>query len=228
MNEELIKKSKYLSLLLRHKPEKAGITLDKEGWCSIEELCSKTDLTVGDLIEIVSYDEKQRYSMQSGKIRANQGHSLKVDLNLKKVIPPTILYHGTKMTPYDLHIKYEGLKKMNRSHVHLSEDVATARVVADRRKGVTTILIIEARKMALDGGHTFYKSENGVWLTDHVPAEYISERPVTPDYKGFMEHLYDAVEVGVPTDMAFLRRLSDMFNTPVPGTKEWVKEFGGK
>ena len=125
------------------------------------------------LESIVSNDNKNRFSFNEDKtkIMANQGHSIKVDLGLTPITPPEILYHGTaeKYIPF---IKESGLKKMSRHHVHLSEDLETAEQVVSRRETNSVILKIRASKMH-KGGFVFYKSNNGVWLTDRVPSKYI-------------------------------------------------------
>ncbi len=130
------------------------------------------DLTIGAILDVVANSEKKRYVLNEdcSKIKAAQGHSIEVDLNLKKEVPPFILYHGTveKFLPF---IKKDGLSKMSRNHVHLSKDEATANVVGNRR-GKAIILRINARQMHNEG-HAFYLAENDVWLTDAVPTKYI-------------------------------------------------------
>ncbi|WBW94719.1 RNA 2'-phosphotransferase [Oceanirhabdus sp. W0125-5] len=169
--------SRFLSMILRHKPQVIGIKLDRNGWCSVEELLDKMNafgkkITIEDLNKIVKTDNKQRYSFSEDKkrIRANQGHSIYVELGLKESVPPVILFHGTVDRFLD-NIKDKGLLKMSRQHVHLSGDIKTAEKVGNRR-GTAIILKIEAGKMHRDG-FKFYLSENGVWLTDYVPSEYI-------------------------------------------------------
>jgi len=172
--------SKFLSLVLRHKPDLIGLNLDSEGWCLVEELIEKVNeygkkLDRSKLDYIVVDDQKKRYSYSDDKkyIRANQGHSIDVSLNLKAIVPPAILYHGTKSSSF-ISISKTGIKKMNRHHVHLSVDVDTAQKVGSRR-GTAVILLVDALKMHKDG-YEFYCSENGVWLTDYVPVEYIKEK----------------------------------------------------
>lgn len=165
--------SKYLSLILRHKPEKAGIVLDSKGWAQVSDLIdSVKGLNMAKLEEIVREDDKQRYSFNNDKtkIRANQGHSVKVDVDLKEGVPPKILYHGT-VDKYLDNIFKEGLRKMSRLYVHLSEDIETAKKVGSRR-GDAVILKVNTENM-LSCGYKFYKSENGVWLTDNVPPQYL-------------------------------------------------------
>jgi putative RNA 2'-phosphotransferase len=178
MNEKDIKnKSKFLSLVLRHSPETIGITLDENGWVDVQELldsCNKKgrQLNLDTLKLIVETNDKKRFSFNEdlSKIRANQGHSVQVDLGLDESCPLDILYHGTVAKFMDS-IKANGLQKMNRQHVHLSKDVDTANTVASRR-GLTVLLKIDAKRMHGDG-YKFYLSENGVWLTDEVPPQYM-------------------------------------------------------
>lgn len=170
--------SKYLSYHLRHAPEKLGLKLEVGGWVKIEELlqASQKDqfpLTLTQLKEVVATNEKQRFSIdETGtKIRANQGHSIKVDLQLHPLTPPNLLYHGTcnQAIPSILE---KGLQKMSRHHVHLSCDVVTAQKVGQRR-GKPVILEINAQKMSEDG-FLFYCSDNQVWLVDYVPPVYLT------------------------------------------------------
>ncbi len=169
----LTKKSKFLSLILRHKPEKGNIKLDKYGYAHVEDILKSLNITLNELDEIVSTDTKGRYSYNSDKtkIRANQGHSINVDLCLKEVIPPKILFHGTAQKSLES-IMEKGILKMSRQYVHLSKDYNTALIVG-KRHGNPIVLKIDTSKMLLDG-FSFYLSENGVYLTEHVPAKYIS------------------------------------------------------
>jgi putative RNA 2'-phosphotransferase len=175
MDKQLIKLSKRLSKVLRHAPESIGITLDKNGWTEVEELLKGlgNDVSMGDLKYVVANNNKKRFEFSDdfGKIRACQGHSINIDLDLKPVAPPDILFHGTaeKTVPY---IKYDGILKMNRDHVHLSKDLTTATQVGGRH-GKPSILIIDAKKMHKHGLE-FFISNNGVWLTDFVPQDYIT------------------------------------------------------
>ncbi len=173
--DSLTETSKYLAYILRHRPDVAGISLDKEGWCDVEELLQKTKITRGVLYDIVDGDDKQRYtfSPDGKKVRANQGHSAKgVKLTFKREVPPTVLYHGTSEKAL-MTIMKEGLKPMNRHHVHLSADVEVAKSVAGRRKGDVTILTVDAKRMLTDG-HKFFLSDNGVWLVDAVNPKYLT------------------------------------------------------
>ncbi|WP_020407453.1 RNA 2'-phosphotransferase [Hahella ganghwensis] len=179
MNKDITKTSKFLSFILRHEPQAIGITLDENGWVNINELleaanASGKSITRELLDEVVFTNDKQRfaYSPDGSRIRANQGHSVEsVDLALSPVEPPGFLFHGTVERFLD-DIREFGLKKMNRQHVHLSADITTARSVGGRR-GKPVILKISAGQM-FQSGIEFYLSANGVWLTDSVPAEYIS------------------------------------------------------
>lgn len=177
MSKRLVTISKFLSKYLRHEPEALGLTLESGGWVRVDDLLAgakKIGFSVSqeELVQVVADNDKKRFSFdQSGtKIRANQGHSTEVDLQLKEVAPPEQLFHGTVERFLDA-ILVEGLKKMDRHDVHLSKDIQTATKVGERR-GKPVILVIDSAKMAADG-FTFRLSENGVWLTDHVPPQYI-------------------------------------------------------
>ena len=171
--------SKYISLILRHKPEVIGITLDEHGWANVNELIegiSKTQPIDMQLLEkIVSEDEKQRYSFNEDKtlIRANQGHSIPVDVELQKTEPPDILWHGTGMKYADS-INSEGLIPKSRLYVHLSKDTDTA-VKVGKRHGKPVIYQVDAKRMQEDG-YVFFLSVNGVWLTKNVPPEYLTKK----------------------------------------------------
>lgn len=180
MTEEYKKRiSKFLSLLLRHQPEKIGLQLDENGWANIEELIEKIapkgyTFTFEELEEVVATNDKKRFTFNADKtkIRANQGHSLEIELALTPITPPELLYHGTP-EKFAAIIREEGIKKMNRHHVHLSQETETAHKVGSRR-GKPVILNVMAGQMYRDG-ILFYQSENGVWLTDFVAPEYISK-----------------------------------------------------
>lgn len=171
----LMKTSKYISLILRHKPETIGITLDQNGWANVKELIDGVNKThkldMKMLEEIVETDDKQRYSFNEDKtkIRANQGHSIDVDVELEEAVPPELLWHGTGIK-YAKNIDAEGLIPKSRLYVHLSFDPNTA-IEVGKRHGTPAIYCIDALRMHEDG-YKFYKSKNGVWLTKHVPAEY--------------------------------------------------------
>ena len=168
--------SKFISLILRHKPETIGITLDEHGWANVDELIagiSKThELNREMLEEIVRTDNKHRYSFNEDKtlIRANQGHSIPVDVELEEVEPPKYLYHGTG-EKFREPIDAEGLKPKSRLYVHLSEDIETATKVGSRH-GKPVVYRVFAGWMHKNG-FRFYKSVNGVWLTKDVPTMYI-------------------------------------------------------
>lgn len=169
--------SKFISLILRHKPEAIGITLDEHGYANVEELIegiNKQNYSIDfdKLKDIVDTDNKQRYSFNDDftKIRANQGHSIKVDVELEKIIPPTYLYHGTA-TRFEDSIKNSGLKSMSRMYVHLSKDEETAYNVG-KRHGKPKIFKIDTYRMWKDG-YIFYISKNGVYLTKSVPVKYL-------------------------------------------------------
>lgn len=178
MDEDLTKKSKALSRVLRHRPDAVGITLDKHGWCDVEELLEKlaaigTVLSREQLDHIVEHNDKARFALSDdgARIRATQGHSVTgVDLQLREKTPPPVLYHGTTRKSIEA-IMRQGLLPMNRHHVHLSPDVATATAVGSRR-GPVVILVVDTFRMHRDG-HRFFISENNVWLTKHVPPKYL-------------------------------------------------------
>lgn len=168
--------SKFISLILRHKPEAIGISLDEHGWADVDELIagiSKTQEFNRDILEeIVRMDNKQRYSFNEDKtlIRANQGHSIPVDVELEEVKPPEELWHGTG-EKYVLSIEEQGLIPKSRLYVHLSKDEETA-VKVGKRHGKPVLYIVKAGKMYKDG-YKFYLSKNGVWLTKEVPVRYL-------------------------------------------------------
>lgn len=170
------KTSKFLSLILRHKPEVIGITLDEHGWARVDEVVAgiaKTrPMSMAILEEIVATDSKGRYAFNEDKtlIRANQGHSVHVDVELAEKAPPEVLYHG-KGEKSVASIEAQGLLPMSRLYVHLSLDVATATKVGQRH-GKPVVFRVDAQAMA-EQGHRFYVSRNGVWLTKHVPAEFL-------------------------------------------------------
>ncbi|WP_420320860.1 RNA 2'-phosphotransferase [Flagellimonas sp.] len=176
MNEKSKKQiSKFLSLVLRHQPEKVGLMLDPRGWANVSDILEKSELkfTFQQLEEIVETNDKQRFcfNQDKTKIRANQGHSLKtVDLDLRPKVPPVFLYHGT-IAKFIPQIEQSGLKKMSRQHVHMSQDRDTAIKVGSRR-GKPMILRIRALDMHIQN-FPFFLSENGVWLTDEVPSTFI-------------------------------------------------------
>jgi len=183
MNNNHVKISKFLSLVLRHSPQTIHLNMDKNGWVEIDELINnankykKINLNP-DLIKlIVETNDKQRYliSDDGKKIRANQGHSIKIDLELESKIPPDTLYHGTASRFLDEIMKH-GLKPMARQYVHLSPDEETALTVG-KRHGEPIILCISAKEMH-EENYKFYLSENKIWLTNEIPVKYI-KLPIT-------------------------------------------------
>jgi len=178
MKNKLVKTSRFLSCILRHQPHKIGLNLDEQGWASVNQLIHAasqhgTELDVELIKTIVATNDKKRFALSEDgkKIRANQGHSIKVDLGLKATTPPPCLFHGTA-TKFMKAINQQGLKPRNRHHVHLSSDDKTA-IKVGMRHGMPVILRIDATQMFADG-IKFYVSENGVWLTDQVNPKYFS------------------------------------------------------
>ena len=177
MSDRHKKTSKFLSLVLRHNPQAAGVTLDENGWVPVAELlagCRRTghDLTPEVLAEIVRTSDKQRFALSPDgtRIRANQGHSVPIELGYEAAAPPEVLYHGTA-EKYLPPIRAQGLLKGSRHHVHLSERVETATAVGQRH-GRLVLLEVRSGPMHRDG-LAFYRTPNGVWLTDHVPVQYL-------------------------------------------------------
>ena len=172
--------SKFISLILRHNPQVIGISLDEHGWADVQDLIEGINRTEGHsldmdtLDEIVRTDEKQRYSFNEDHslIRANQGHSIPVDVELEEKTPPDILWHGTGQK-YVSSIDVQGLIPKSRLYVHLSSDMETARKVGSRH-GRPVIYQVECRKMTEDG-YRFFLSANRVWLTKEVPVEYLKK-----------------------------------------------------
>lgn len=177
MKPDLDTISKFISMILRHKPEEIGITLDEHGWANVDELSvgiakQYKGFGMSELEEIVRTDNKQRYSFNDDKtlIRANQGHSIPVDVELEEKEPPIVLYHGTG-EKYVSSIDAQGLKPKSRLYVHLSKDIATA-VNVGKRHGEPVVYAIDTAKMYQDG-FKFYESANKVWLTKLVPIKYM-------------------------------------------------------
>ena len=169
--------SKFLSLVLRHQPEKIGLVLDEYGWASTGELIEKINsngfsITLELLTYIVDTNNKKRFSFSENgsRIRANQGHSLEIDLKLEPAIPPKLLYHGTGIRSVES-ILVSGLIKMSRQHVHLSGDKEAA-IIVGQRHGKPAVFRIDSGQMQTEG-YVFYLSENKIWLTEHVPPEYL-------------------------------------------------------
>jgi putative RNA 2'-phosphotransferase len=177
-NDSYIRISKFLSLLLRHSPATIHLNMDKNGWVTIQEIIDnakkfkKMDLTIDTIKTVVETNDKQRFiiSDDGKRIRANQGHSIQVDLELENKIPPDFLYHGTASRFIDSIMK-DGLKPMRSQYVHLSMNEETALKVG-KRHGTPVVLRIDTKKMHEDG-YKFYLSENKIWLAEKVPREYI-------------------------------------------------------
>jgi putative RNA 2'-phosphotransferase len=178
MSEAATRISKLLSLALRHDPSALGLTLDSAGWTDVAAVliglaARGTNLTEDELEEIVATSDKQRFALSpdGSRIRANQGHSVNVDLGLPVQEPPELLFHGT-VARFLGSIRTNGLLRRARTHVHLSAETETAKVVASRRAGETVLLRVRARAMHA-AGHRFFVSNNGVWLTETVPPDFI-------------------------------------------------------
>lgn len=174
--QSLVRASKFLSLVLRHQPEVVGVTLDGAGWIDVDVLLAAlarhgNAMTRETLDEVVFSNDKQRFAFSDdgGRIRANQGHSVEVDLQLEPKSPPALLYHGTADRFLDLILR-EGLRAMSRHHVHLSSSKEVAMRVG-KRHGQLVLLCVNAAEMHREG-HVFFQSANGVWLTDFVPTAH--------------------------------------------------------
>ncbi len=168
--------SKLLTYVLRHAPESIGVTLDAQGWVAIDVLLAALaahgrPLDRDALLDVVRTSDKQRFAIEGDRIRANQGHSVAVDLALEPIEPPSVLFHGTVARFLEA-IRREGLVRGARTHVHLSADVETARRVGARR-GAPVILRVDAGVMHREG-HAFFRSDNGVWLVEHVPPRFLT------------------------------------------------------
>jgi putative RNA 2'-phosphotransferase len=171
------KLSKRMSLALRHAPERFGLQPDAAGWVPLADFLAALRISRADLDAVVATNDKQRFAVDQGpdgvaRIRASQGHSIPVDLELLPQAPPAQLFHGTSSASL-ASIRATGLNRGRRHHVHLSTDVDTAHRVGARRSGPVVILTVDAAAMA-DAGHLFYRSANGVWLTDAVPPEFLT------------------------------------------------------
>jgi putative RNA 2'-phosphotransferase len=171
--------SKYISKHLRHAPEAIGLTLGDGGWVPVAALLSasaKNGFTISpdELAYVVKHCEKQRFAINEAEqlIRANQGHSVDVELDLEPLTPPEVLYHGTA-TRFREPILSSGLIKMSRQHVHLSAELATA-VAVGKRHGSPMVFAVDTMSMSRDG-FVFFRAANGVWLTDHVPSRYLRD-----------------------------------------------------
>ena len=172
----MVKLSKRMSKVLRHDPGRVGLTLEDGGWVPVKTFLAALRIERADLDTVVAGNDKQRFTVERGadgveRIRANQGHSVPVDLGLAEVAPPDVLFHGTSAAVLDS-IRATGINRGGRHHVHLSADTDTAWRVGARRAGGVVVIAIDTAAMARDG-HVFYRSANGVWLTDEVPAKYL-------------------------------------------------------
>ncbi len=170
---------RYLSKHLRHAPEQIGLTLAPGGWVRVDDLLAacashQFPITRAELEAVVASSDKQRFAFDptGTLIRANQGHSIEIDLQLEPAEPPDVLYHGTGHKAVESILR-DGLQKMTRHHVHLSADSETARKVGARH-GRPVVFTVDTAAMR-QAGHTFYRSDNGVWLVDHVPPEYLRQ-----------------------------------------------------
>ncbi|WP_262285591.1 RNA 2'-phosphotransferase [Micromonospora sp. MA102] len=176
-HRDLVRVSKRMSLALRHRPDLFQLTLDGAGWVPVADLLAALRITRADLDAVVAGNDKQRFAVVRGsdgvdRIRASQGHSVPVDLGLAPATPPDRLFHGTSAAVLPA-IRAEGLRRARRHHVHLSPDEETARRVGARRSDAVVILTIDAAAMSANG-YPFYRSANGVWLTDTVPPAYLT------------------------------------------------------
>jgi putative RNA 2'-phosphotransferase len=185
MDPAIVQASKFLSLILRHKPAIIGLQLDAEGWADVSELINaacasgkRFDLDL--LLRVVHENDKQRFAFSDDgqRIRANQGHSIEIDLGLTPIEPPSHLYHGT-VDRFIESIERQGLLPQNRQYVHLSADFKTAKVVGSRR-GKPIVLVIDSKQMHQDH-RPFFRSSNGVWLTEHVPPQYLRKSDTSDD-----------------------------------------------
>ncbi len=169
---DIVKQSKFLSLVLRHKPEEFGLTLDSSGWALVSNVLDKCNLSIKELEIIVEQNDKKRFEFNEDRtmIRASQGHSIDVDLEYDPKEPPMYLFHGTTEKNVDVILK-NGINKMKRHAVHLSVDQYTA-IKVGKRRGKAVALTIDAERMHADG-YEFFISTNDVWLTGVVPPEYV-------------------------------------------------------
>ncbi|MEU1686925.1 RNA 2'-phosphotransferase [Micromonospora sp. NPDC005707] len=179
-HRDLVRVSKRMSLALRHRPDRFHLALDGAGWVPVADLLATLGITRADLDAVVAGNDKRRFAVERGpdgvdRIRASQGHSVPVDLGLSPAMPPERLFHGTSEAALPA-IRAEGLHRGRRHHVHLSPDVETAHRVGARRRDTVVILAVDAAAMS-DNGYVFYRSANGVWLTDTVPPAYLTPTP---------------------------------------------------
>jgi putative RNA 2'-phosphotransferase len=182
LTKEQVRLSRHIALVLRHKPESAGLKLDPNGWVPVDELLAALGITRAELDHVVANNDKSRFLIAPGpdggdRIRASQGHSARVgvDLGLEPAEPPAVLFHGTPVANAES-IGRDGLRPGRRAHVHLSADVPTAVRVGGRRSADVLVLRVDAAAMHA-AGHVFHRSDNGVWLTDTVPPTYLEPVP---------------------------------------------------
>ncbi|MEV6634307.1 RNA 2'-phosphotransferase [Actinoplanes sp. NPDC051470] len=174
LSRDQVRLSRRVSMVLRHRPESVGITLDRNGWVPVDTLTAALGITRSELEAVVDGNDKSRFVIEDDRIRASQGHSrrVNVDLDLIPADPPPVLYHGTPSANLEP-IMREGLRPRSRTHVHLSPDTSTATRVGSRRSPDVAILRVDTAAMT-EAGRIFYRSANGVWLTDAVPPAYLS------------------------------------------------------
>jgi putative RNA 2'-phosphotransferase len=179
LNRDQVRLSKRMSLVLRHRPEVAGLSLDANGWVPVGELLTALGMTRAELDLVVASNDKSRFAVQTGpdgveRIRASQGHSRRVavDLGLPPATPPAELFHGTPRANLDAILR-EGLRPRSRHHVHLSVDLSTA-VTVGRRRSPDVVVFSVAAGVMVEEGHVFHRSDNGVWLTAVVPPPHLS------------------------------------------------------
>jgi putative RNA 2'-phosphotransferase len=183
VDPDLVRLSKRLALVLRHDPGSAGLRLDPNGWVDVSAVLAALRMSRVDLDAVVATNDKRRYALRVGpdgreQIRASQGHSVPVDLELTPLVPPAVLFHGTSEAALPS-IRAQGLLPGKRHHVHLSPDEETAWRVGCRRRGPVALLTVDAAAMHADG-HAFYRSTNGVWLTERVPPVFLGSPPPRP------------------------------------------------
>ncbi|WP_328464240.1 RNA 2'-phosphotransferase [Actinoplanes sp. NBC_00393] len=179
LSRDQVRLSKRMSLVLRHRPEVAGLTLDANGWVPVPVLLAALGISRAELDVVVAGNDKARFAVAAGpdgvdRIRASQGHSRRVvvDLDLPPAVPPGELFHGTPRANLEAILR-EGLRPRSRHHVHLSTDLPTAITVGRRRSPDVVVFSVAAGVMA-DEGHVFHRSDNGVWLTAIVPSQHLS------------------------------------------------------
>jgi len=184
LTREQVRTSRRIALVLRHRPESAGLTLDANGWVPVADLLSALGITRDELDAVVEHNDKSRFAVThrdgADWIRASQGHSrrVSVDLGLPPADPPPVLFHGTPRANLEA-IMSEGLRPRSRDHVHLSSGVPTALLVGRRRSADVVVLRVAAGEMAA-AGHVFHLSANGVWLTPDVPPRYLMLEATNP------------------------------------------------